>query len=85
MVWLHGVAAAALPPRRGAQQGPGARASRQRAARPRTPGRRPQVCDVYASVAVVKLDGAGPAGFYDADGVARWLAQRLPRLRCVWL
>lgn len=40
---------------------------------------------MYASTAVVKLDGAGPAGFYDARGVAAWLAQRLPGLDCVWL
>ncbi|KIZ00780.1 putative SAM-dependentmethyltransferase [Monoraphidium neglectum] len=43
------------------------------------------VCDVYASTAVVKLDGAGPAGFYNAKGIAQWLVQRLPRLNCVWL
>lgn len=43
------------------------------------------VIDVYANVAVMKLDGPGPAGFYDARGVAAWLAKRMPRLSCVWL
>lgn len=43
------------------------------------------VCDVYSSAAVIKLDGAGPAGFYDAAGLARALAERMPHLRCVWL
>lgn len=40
---------------------------------------------MYATAAVVKLDGAGPAGFYDARGVAAWLRRRLPQLECVWL
>ncbi|KAI8473438.1 MAG: S-adenosyl-L-methionine-dependent methyltransferase [Monoraphidium minutum] len=43
------------------------------------------VCDLYASTAVLKLDGAGPSGFYDTKGVAQWLTARLPRLTCVWL
>jgi hypothetical protein len=32
---------------------------------------------VYGSTAVLKLDGAGPAGFYNADGIAAWLASAL--------
>jgi 23S rRNA (cytosine1962-C5)-methyltransferase len=29
------------------------------------------VCDVYGNTAVLKLDGDGPEGFYDPEGVAR--------------
>lgn len=36
------------------------------------------VCDVYGDTAVLKLDGEGPAGFYDVAGIAEWLQQRLP-------
>lgn len=36
------------------------------------------VCDVYGDTAVLKLDGEGPAGFYDTAGIAEWLQQRLP-------
>lgn len=42
------------------------------------------VCDVYSSSAVLKLDGDGPAGFYDAKGIAAWLQQRL-QLQSVYL
>ena len=34
-------------------------------------------CDVYARHAVLKLDGDAPAGFWNVDGVADWLAERL--------
>jgi 23S rRNA (cytosine1962-C5)-methyltransferase len=33
------------------------------------------VCDVYAETAVLRLDGDGPAGFWNAPEIARWLAQ----------
>lgn len=36
------------------------------------------VCDMYGDTAVLKLDGDGPAGFYDVEGIAKWLQQRLP-------
>ena len=36
------------------------------------------VCDVYGNTAVLKLDGEGPAGFYDATGIAEWLQKQLP-------
>jgi 23S rRNA (cytosine1962-C5)-methyltransferase len=36
------------------------------------------VCDVYEDTAVLKLDGEGPAGFYNVEGIAEWLQQRLP-------
>lgn len=42
------------------------------------------VCDVYGTTAVIKLDGPGPAGFYDAAGIAAWLQQRL-QLEAVFL
>jgi hypothetical protein len=42
------------------------------------------VCDVYGSSAVLKLDGDGPAGFYDAKGIAGWLQQQL-QLQSVYL
>jgi 23S rRNA (cytosine1962-C5)-methyltransferase len=35
------------------------------------------VLDVYADTAVIRLDGDGPAGFYDARGIARWAADAL--------
>ena len=31
------------------------------------------VVDVYAESAVIKLDGPGPEGFWDAQGIAEWL------------
>jgi hypothetical protein len=39
---------------------------------------------VYGSSAVLKLDGDGPAGFYDAKGIATWLQQQL-QLQSVYL
>ncbi|WIA17529.1 hypothetical protein OEZ85_014360 [Tetradesmus obliquus] len=42
------------------------------------------VCDIYGSSAVLKLDGEGPAGFYDTKGIATWLQQQL-QLQCVYL
>ncbi len=33
-------------------------------------------CDIYGRTAVIKLDGAGPEGFWNLDGFAQWLAQR---------
>jgi len=41
------------------------------------------IADVYDDTAVLQLDGAGPAGFWDAAGIAGWLAQALA-LRCVY-
>ena len=35
------------------------------------------VVDVYGHAAVMKLDGAGPCGFWDAPGIAAWLAETL--------
>jgi 23S rRNA (cytosine1962-C5)-methyltransferase len=35
------------------------------------------VVDVYADTAVIRLDGDGPAGFWYAPGVARWVQQAL--------
>jgi 23S rRNA (cytosine1962-C5)-methyltransferase len=32
------------------------------------------VIDRYAEFAVIKLDGAGPEGFYNAEGIAEWLS-----------
>jgi 23S rRNA (cytosine1962-C5)-methyltransferase len=32
-------------------------------------------CDLYAGHAVLKLDGDAPAGFWDVDAVADWLAE----------
>ena len=34
-------------------------------------------CDLYAQHAVLKLDGDAPAGFWNVDAVADWLAGRL--------
>ncbi len=36
------------------------------------------VVDVYAETAVIRLDGDGPAGFWDAPGIAHWVAQQVP-------
>lgn len=42
------------------------------------------VVDVYGKYAVMQLDGAGPAGFWHAQGIATHLARRL-ELEGVWL
>lgn len=36
------------------------------------------VVDVYGDTAVLKLDGAGPIGFWDAPGIAEWIAKAIP-------
>lgn len=41
------------------------------------------VCDVYGDTAVLQFDGAGAEGFWQADGIANWLAASLS-LRCVY-
>jgi 23S rRNA (cytosine1962-C5)-methyltransferase len=41
------------------------------------------IADIYGDIAVLQLDGAGPAGFWDAAGIAGWLAQALS-LCCVY-
>ncbi len=40
------------------------------------------VCDVYGDCAVLRLDGPGPAGFWDAASLAGWISERLG-LACV--
>ncbi|RME70465.1 MAG: class I SAM-dependent rRNA methyltransferase [Chloroflexi bacterium] len=35
------------------------------------------VCDLYGDTAVLQLDGDGPAGFWNPDGIARWLVDTL--------
>lgn len=35
------------------------------------------VVDVYADVAVLKLDGPGPCGFWNSMGIADWIAQEV--------
>lgn len=35
------------------------------------------VVDVYGDVAVLKLDGDGPSGFWDAFGIAEWLREKV--------
>ncbi|HVJ69883.1 MAG TPA: class I SAM-dependent rRNA methyltransferase [Caulifigura sp.] len=35
------------------------------------------VIDVYNGTAVIKLDGAGPEGFWDPAGIAAWLTEQL--------
>lgn len=35
------------------------------------------ICDVYADTAVIQLDGVGPSGFWNASGIAAWLANKL--------
>ncbi|HEX9923357.1 MAG TPA: class I SAM-dependent rRNA methyltransferase [Anaerolineae bacterium] len=40
------------------------------------------ICDVYGDTAVIQLDGAGPAGFWQVEGVAQWVAGAMS-LRCV--
>ncbi|NDC36700.1 MAG: class I SAM-dependent rRNA methyltransferase, partial [Proteobacteria bacterium] len=42
------------------------------------------VCDLYGSQAVIKLDGDGPAGFWDVQGIAQWLAREV-RVTSVFL
>lgn len=42
------------------------------------------VCDLYGRHAVLKLDGAGPAGFWDLEGVTEWLQREL-KVRSVFL
>ncbi|MEW5960917.1 MAG: class I SAM-dependent rRNA methyltransferase [Chloroflexota bacterium] len=41
------------------------------------------VCDIYNETAVIQFDGAGPAGFWHADGIAHWLATAVP-VNCVY-
>lgn len=41
------------------------------------------VIDVYGNSAVIKLDGAGPCGFWQSDGIADWLARDVS-LNCVY-
>jgi 23S rRNA (cytosine1962-C5)-methyltransferase len=31
------------------------------------------VCDMYGDAAILKLDGEGPTGFWDLEGIAAWL------------
>jgi 23S rRNA (cytosine1962-C5)-methyltransferase len=40
------------------------------------------ITDIYSDVGVLQLDGAGPSSFWDAAGIAGWLAETLS-LRCV--
>lgn len=40
------------------------------------------VCDCYADVAVLKLDGPAASGFWDVDGIAEWLVKHA-RVRSV--
>jgi 23S rRNA (cytosine1962-C5)-methyltransferase len=40
------------------------------------------VADIYGDTAVLQLDGAGPAGFWQAAGIAEWIAKALS-LQCV--
>jgi 23S rRNA (cytosine1962-C5)-methyltransferase len=35
------------------------------------------ICDVYGDTAVLQLDGKGPAGFWEAGGIAGWVANAL--------
>jgi len=42
------------------------------------------VVDIYGQYAVMQLDGAGPSGFWNAAGIASYLAERLS-LAGVWL
>ena len=39
------------------------------------------ICDIYGDTAVIQLDGAGPGGFWHAQGIANWVAQVLPLQR----
>ncbi len=42
------------------------------------------ICDLYADSAVLKLDGDGPAGFYDVAAISQLLQQHW-RLRTTYL
>lgn len=42
------------------------------------------ICDVYGDTAVIQLDGAGPDGFWDCQGVAHWIIRNLA-LKTVYL
>ncbi len=42
------------------------------------------ICDVYGDTAVIQLDGAGPAGFWQVSELSRWLVDVLS-LRRVYL
>lgn len=35
------------------------------------------VADIYAQAAVIKLDGAGPSGFWNVQDVSDWIAEKL--------
>lgn len=35
------------------------------------------ICDIYGDTAVLQFDGEGPAGFWNAEGVAEWVIQAL--------
>jgi len=35
------------------------------------------VVDIYGGTAVLKLDGAGPCGFWQAEGIAEWLSREV--------
>lgn len=35
------------------------------------------ICDIYGDTAVFQLDGPGPAGFWQIEGIASWVAQAL--------
>ena len=41
------------------------------------------VVDIYGDAAVIKLDGEGPRGFWNAPEVAAWICQALP-VTCVY-
>ena len=41
------------------------------------------ICDVYNHTAVIQLDGAGPSGFWQPEGVAAWVADALA-VGCVY-
>ncbi len=45
-----------------------------------TPG---LVVDVYGDTAVLKLDGPGPAGFWDSSGIAEWVSHATA-VKCVY-
>ncbi len=40
------------------------------------------ICDIYGDAAVIQLDGAGPGGFWHAEGVAEWIVNMLSA-KCV--
>jgi len=41
------------------------------------------VVDIYGRAAVMKLDGAGPTGFWNSAGLAEWISREL-KLDCVY-